>query len=143
MLGIGTALAGIGVEFVKDLIMDNGEDLVKEGIKKVTGIDLNKKEVKDLTPEEIVKIKESELAIRNIDYEIIKLTMNDRLDARSRDINLMPSKDWMVRNTGSILAIFTVLTAFRPDNVACNSGKSSAADISPSLTFIIKRLFFS
>jgi hypothetical protein len=66
MLGIGSMLAGLGINFVKDLIMDNGEDLVKEGIKKVTGIDLNKKE---LTPEDIAKIKSHELEIKQLDFK--------------------------------------------------------------------------
>lgn len=48
------ALAASGLSFLTDLITDNGEDLIKQGIKKVTGIDLDKK--KELTPAEVAMI---------------------------------------------------------------------------------------
>lgn len=73
MVGIGTALVSMGIDFVKDLIEDNGEDLVKEGIKKVTGIDLNKKHPKDLTPEEIEKINSFKLEIEKLDFKKLQL----------------------------------------------------------------------
>jgi hypothetical protein len=73
MLGIGTALVGMGLGFVKDLIMDNGEDLVKEGIKKVTGIDLNKKSPHDLNTTDINKIKEYQIDIQKLDFKKLKL----------------------------------------------------------------------
>lgn len=69
------ALAGLGIDFVSDLIKDKGEALVTEGIKKVTGIDLTKKE---LTPAEIQKIKDHELAIMQLDFEKLKLEIEDR-----------------------------------------------------------------
>lgn len=78
MLGIGTALAGMGLSFVKDLIMDNGEDLVKEGIKKVTGIDLNKKEPRELTPKEIALIKDSELKLKELDFKELQLELESK-----------------------------------------------------------------
>jgi len=73
MIGIGAALVSMGLGFVKDLIMDNGEDLVKEGIKKVTGIDLSKKKPKDLTPEEVNKINTYKLEIQNLDFKKLQL----------------------------------------------------------------------
>lgn len=69
---ITAALASIGINFVKDLIVENGEELVKQGIKKVTNIDLNKKEPKQLTPEEVQLIKDSEFKIKNLDFEKLK-----------------------------------------------------------------------
>ncbi|WP_294962617.1 hypothetical protein [Sulfurimonas sp.] len=76
MLGIGTALVGMGLGFVKDLIMDNGEDLVKEGIKKVTGIDLSKKKPQELTSAEIQKINDYKLDIQKLNFEELKLELD-------------------------------------------------------------------
>lgn len=75
MLGIGTMLAGMGVSFIKDLIMDNGEDLVLAGINKVTGIDLTKKAP---TAEDIVKIKEAQTQLMMLDFEKLKLEYDQR-----------------------------------------------------------------
>ena len=72
MFGLGTLLAGMGIDFIKDLIMDNGEDLVKEGIKKVTGIDLNSKSPKDLTPQEIEKINSSKVELLKLDFDKLR-----------------------------------------------------------------------
>lgn len=72
MLGIGTAFAAMGVNFIKDLIMDHGEDLAKEGIKKVTGIDLNKKKVNELTQEEVNLIKANQIKIQELDFNKLK-----------------------------------------------------------------------
>jgi len=94
-------LAGAGLNILTDLIKDNGEEFVKQGIKKVTGI-----EVKDsLSPEQVAVIKASE-------QEIVKQVYQDRADARKMNVDLQVSKDWLVRNTGSLIAIFVVLSAF-------------------------------
>lgn len=87
-------LAGFGLNFIKDLITDNGEDLVKEGIKKVTGIDLNKK--KELTPEEVAVIRDAELKLKELNYkELLEsnrheehyedLEVSDKQNARGAD----------------------------------------------------------
>ncbi len=81
MIGIGTALVSMGIGFVKDLIMDNGEDLVKEGIKKVTGIDLTKKKPEDLTPEEIQRINDSKLEISKLDFQKLQLELDKTKEA--------------------------------------------------------------
>ena len=86
-----SALAGLGIDFVKDLITDNGEDLVKEGIKKVTGIDLNKK--KDLTPHEIAKIKEAEFKIKQLDFEKLKLEFQNTDSARNMNVEIQTSEN--------------------------------------------------
>ena len=51
-----TALTTLGLNFVKDLIQDKGEDLVTEGIRKVTGIDISKE--KELSEAQIRFIKD-------------------------------------------------------------------------------------
>jgi hypothetical protein len=64
------SLAALGIGFLKDLAFDHGETLVKKGIKKVTGIDLDKKSP---TPEEIEKIKANELEIKKLDFKQLEL----------------------------------------------------------------------
>lgn len=78
MIGIGATLASLGVTFVKDLLMDNGETLVKEGIKKVTGIDLNKKPVKELSPQEIQMIKDSEFKLKELNFKELQAQIKAR-----------------------------------------------------------------
>jgi len=85
MIGIGTALVSMGIGFVKDLIMDNGEDLVKEGIKKVTGIDLNKKKPADLTPEEVKKINEYKLEIQKLDFKKLQLALDKEKESNRHE----------------------------------------------------------
>ena len=97
-------LAQAGLGFVADLMRDNGEELVKEGIKKVTGIELKDKP----SPEEIAAIKEQQQKITEQVYK-------DRADARKMNVDLQASSDWLVRNTGSLLAIFVILSAFTLD----------------------------
>lgn len=70
--------AKFGLDFVTDLIADKGEDLVTEGIKKVTGIDLTKKEP---SPEDIQRINDFKLEIQKLDFEKLKL----ELDAQKED----------------------------------------------------------
>jgi len=69
MVPILASLVELGVDFVGDMIESHGEDLVTEGIKKVTGVDINSN--KKLSSEEIAKIKamkmdELKLAMENI-----------------------------------------------------------------------------
>lgn len=85
MLGIGTALVGLGVGFVKDLITDHGESLVAAGIEKVTGIDLTKKKVEDLTPEEIAVIKDAEYKLRELDYKKLVLELDTTREFNRND----------------------------------------------------------
>jgi uncharacterized cupredoxin-like copper-binding protein len=70
MAPILAALVSAGAGFVTDLVKDKGEDLVKKGIEKVTGIDLSKD---DITPEQIEVIKANEIKIMELDFEKLKL----------------------------------------------------------------------
>jgi len=83
-------LAGLGIDFVKDLITDNGEDLVKAGIEKVTGIDLSKK-VK-LTPEDVAKIKAAEYKLKALDFEALKLSYENTDSARNMNVEVQKSE---------------------------------------------------
>ena len=100
MLGV---LAGLGIDFVSDLIKDNGEDFVKEGIKKVTGIDLSKKKP---TKEEIQQIREMEVAIKN-------QVLEDRKNARSHSIGIQNSNAPMwVKLNKTLTGQVTILLCF-------------------------------
>lgn len=99
----------IGIGFIDDLISEVGLPLVKKGIKSLTGIDL---ESKELTPEQKAKLVEMEVEIKKIDFEKLKLGYEDKASARLFGVNIQQSQDWLVRNTGSLIALFTVLSAF-------------------------------
>jgi len=85
MLGIAAALASVGIDFVKDLITDNGEDLVKEGIKKVTGIDLNQKKPQELTKEDITLINAHKLEIQKLDFQKLQLELDKEREANRHE----------------------------------------------------------
>lgn len=59
----------IGIGFIDDLITDIGMPLVKKGVKALTGIDL---ESKELTAEDKQKIMDSQIEIMKIDFEKLK-----------------------------------------------------------------------
>lgn len=99
----------IGIGFVDDLISEVGLPLVKKGIKSVLGIDLDEK---TLSPEDKQKIMDSQIEIMKIDFEKLKLGYEDKASARLFGVNIQQSQDWLVRNTGSLIALFTVLSAF-------------------------------
>lgn len=110
MVGIGAMLAGVGINFVKDLITDNGEDLVKDGIKKVTGIDLNKK--KELTPAEIQAIRDSEVKLRELDYKELELEAKDRDSARQMQIAALNQEDKFSKRFVYYYASFITFVSF-------------------------------
>lgn len=76
----GTLLATAGIEIFKDLISNNGEDLVKKGIEKVTGLKLDGK--KSLTIEEVQLINDSKIEILKLDFEALKV----EIESGSKDI---------------------------------------------------------
>lgn len=80
MIGL---LAKYGLDFAIGLIKDNGEDLVKAGIEKVTGIDLNKKT--SLTEDEVKAIKDNQLEILNLDFKKLQLELDVKKEANRHD----------------------------------------------------------
>lgn len=89
----------IGVDFVDNLINEIGLPLVKKGIKSVTGIDL---ESKELTVEDKQKIMDSQIDIMKIDFEKLKLdteaklqskkmVFDDKTNARGREVEVTKS----------------------------------------------------
>ena len=99
----------IGIDFVDNLISEIGLPLVKKGIKAVTGIDL---ESKELTAEDKQKIMDSQIEIMNLDFKALELGYQDKNNARNFGVNIQISQDWLVRNAGSLIALFTILSAF-------------------------------
>lgn len=69
----------IGIDFVDNLISEIGLPLVKKGIKAVTGIDL---ESKELTAEDKQKIMDSQIEIMKIDFEKLKLDTESKLQSK-------------------------------------------------------------
>ena len=98
-----------GIDFLDKLISEVGLPLVKKGIKTTLGIDL---ESKELTAEEKQKIIDSQIEIMKIDFKTLELGYQDKNNARSFGVNIQTSQDWLVRNTGSLIAIFTIISAF-------------------------------
>ena len=112
----------IGIGFVDDLISEIGMPLVKKGIKAVTGIDL---ESKELTAEDKQKIMNSQIEIMKIDFEKMKednrakefITIQDNsntANARENNTKIQETQNasWLAKNTAYILdflAVFAVL----------------------------------
>ena len=112
----------IGIGFIDDLITDIGMPLVKKGVKALTGIDL---ESKELTPEDKQKIMDSQIEIMKIDFEKLKednrakefITIQDNqntANARENNTKIQETQNatWLAKNTPYILdflAVFAVL----------------------------------
>ena len=104
MVGITTLLASVGIDFVKDLITDNGEELVKEGIKKVTGIDLQGKA--EITPDE-------RKAIIDAESQIKQQVFKDRESARKNEENIQNSNaPFLVKINKTIISQITLALCF-------------------------------
>lgn len=69
----------LGIGFIDDLISEVGLPLVKKGIKSLTGIDI---ESKELTAEDKQKILDSQIEIMKIDFEKLKLEYENTNSAR-------------------------------------------------------------
>lgn len=109
-----------GIDFLDNLVSQVGLPLVKQGVKALTGIDLDAKE---LTAEDKQKIMDSQIEIMKIDFQKLQLDSNERLEskrldtqdtANSRDttVKIQESKDasWLAKNTAYILD-FTIILA--------------------------------
>ena len=112
----------IGIGFIDDLITDIGMPLVKKGVKALTGIDL---ESKELTAEDKQKIMDSQIEIMKIDFEKLKednrakefvTISNNQNTANSRDNNSKIQESAnasnLAKNTPYILDFFIVIATF-------------------------------
>lgn len=93
----------IGIGFVDDLISEIGMPLVKKGIKAVTGIDL---ESKELTAEDKQKIMDSQIEIMKIDFEKLKLEYQNTNDARDMQKVALQQDDTFSKRYVYYLATF-------------------------------------
>jgi len=109
MIGIASMLASAGMDLVSKFI-DTGKDKAVEVLKEKTGIDLSKKD--RLSQSEILKLKEFENKNKEFLLKQIELANADRDSARNMSIELSKSDSWLVKNTGSILALFVTLSTF-------------------------------
>lgn len=132
---LGGLLVGLGSKIITNLVEGHGEELISKGIEKVTGIKLEGKTT--LTPEEKKLIIDNEYKIAELDYKELKLMIGDRQDARSRDVKLMSSSDWLVRNMGSLIAGITVVFTFALDGYILYKGITAGATaLNPIVTLI-------
>ena len=80
----------LGIGFIDDLISDVGLPLVKKGIKALTGIDI---EAKELTAEDKQKIVDAQIEIMKIDFEKLKLEKESNLE--STRLGLQETKQFL------------------------------------------------
>ena len=112
----------IGIGFIDDLITDIGMPLVKKGVKALTGIDL---ESKELTQEEKQKIIDSQIEIMKIDFEKLKeenrakefvTIQNNSNTSNARESNTKiqesSNSSWLAKNTPFILDFVIVFAVF-------------------------------
>ena len=112
----------IGLGFVDDLISDVGLPLVKKGIKALTGIDI---EAKELTAEDKQKLLDSQVEIMKIDFEKLKeenrakefvTIQNNSNTANARESNTKiqesSNSSWLAKNTPFILDFVIVFAVF-------------------------------
>lgn len=132
---ISGLLLGLGSNLISNLVEGHGEELVAKGIEKVTGIKLDGKA--ELTAEEKAIIISKQYDLAELDFKELKVILGDRKDARSRDVNLMSSKDWLVRNMGSMIAGLTVICTFMLDAYILYKGISvGVTALNPIVTLI-------
>lgn len=106
----------IGIGFLDDLISEVGMPLVKKGVKALTGIDL---EAKELTAEDKQKIMDSQIEIMKIDFEKLKLetesklqntkmVLEDKSSARSREVEVTKAtgkRDWAMIGLAIVIVV--------------------------------------
>lgn len=131
---IGSLLVSAGASLLGSLV-ESGTQVAKtkakEFIKEKTGVDIDKEKP---TPQQLEKIAQAE---REHYSELYELMLKDRADARSMNVKIQQSKDWLVRNTGSLIALFTIFSAFILDVYILYKAFSTGLDtLNPIVTLI-------
>ena len=98
----------IGIGFIDDLISEVGLPLVKKGIKSLTGIDI---ESKELTAEDKQKIIDSQIEIMKIDFEKLKLEYENTNSARDMQKVALQQDDIFSKRYVYYLATFWSIVA--------------------------------
>ena len=108
----------IGIGFIDDLITDIGMPLVKKGVKALTGIDL---ESKELTAEDKQKIMDSQIEIMKIDFEKLKLETESKLQSKkmilddksdARDMYIETTKSTGQRDKSVVILAAVIVIGF-------------------------------
>jgi len=107
MLGIASVLANAGLNLLSDLI-DNGKEEAVKVIENKTGVKLKPK----LTKVEIDKLKEFEQNNQKLLLEELKTYIKDKESARKMQVELSKSNSWLLKHTGSIIALITIICGF-------------------------------
>ena len=98
----------LGIGFIDDLISEVGLPLVKKGIKSLTGIDI---ESKELTAEDKQKILDSQIEIMKIDFEKLKLEYDNTNSARDMQKVALQQDDVFSKRYVYYLATFWSIVA--------------------------------
>lgn len=98
----------LGIGFIDDLISEVGLPLVKKGIKSLTGIDI---ESKELTAEDKQKILDSQIEIMKIDFEKLKLEYENTNSARDMQKVALQQDDVFSKRYVYYLATFWSVVA--------------------------------
>ena len=98
----------LGIGFIDDLISEVGLPLVKKGIKSLTGIDI---ESKELTAEDKQKILDSQIEIMKIDFEKLKLEYENTNSARDMQKVALQQDDIFSKRYVYYLATFWSVVA--------------------------------
>jgi len=98
----------LGIGFIDDLISEVGLPLVKKGIKSLTGIDI---ESKELTAEDKQKILDSQIEIMKIDFEKLKLEYENTNSARDMQKVSLQQDDVFSKRYVYYLATFWSIVA--------------------------------
>lgn len=75
--------------------------------------------------------------MRKSDVTETKAYLEDKQSARVMNSNLTSSKDWLVRNTGSLLAWFVIIGTFALDYMVAFEGLKEAVGDKEVLMFIL------
>ena len=103
MIPIVGMLAEAGMSLISAFI-DNGKDEAIKYIKEKTGIDLSQK--KELTPEEVQKLKEFEIKNKELILQKLQMYLEDRQSAREMQITALKQEDWFAKNFINLFASF-------------------------------------
>jgi len=103
MIPIVGMLAEAGMSLISAFI-DKGKDEAIKYIKEKTGIDLSQK--KELTPEEVQKLKEFEIKNKELILQKLQMYLEDRQSAREMQITALKQEDWFAKNFINLFASF-------------------------------------
>jgi hypothetical protein len=112
-------------------------DTVVNEASKALGVEPTKKSIEDKlnsNPEDVLKLRDIELKYAT---DIESLRLQDVANARETSIKRQESKDWLVRVTGSIIALLTILFAFALDSfILYEAFKNGITELNPIVTLI-------